>query len=54
MLRLALTFLVVALVAALFGFGQIQTPASSIARLAFPIFLALFLLSLIRATLRHH
>lgn len=50
MLRWAVIFLVVALVAALFGFGGIASGAASIAMILFWVFLAitviLFLLSL--------
>jgi uncharacterized membrane protein YtjA (UPF0391 family) len=47
MLRWTITFLVIALVAALFGFGGIATGAASIAKVLFFIFLVLFVLSLI-------
>jgi uncharacterized membrane protein YtjA (UPF0391 family) len=47
MLRWALTFLIVALVAALFGFGGIAAEATGIARILFFIFLILFLVSLL-------
>lgn len=47
MLRWALTFFILALVAALFGFGGIATAAAGIAKLLFFIFLAVFLISLI-------
>lgn len=50
MLRWAVIFLVIALVAALFGFGGIASGAASIAMILFWVFLAitvvLFLLSL--------
>jgi len=46
MLRWALIFLVVALVAALFGFGGISA-AADIARILFFVFIVLFLLSLV-------
>jgi uncharacterized membrane protein YtjA (UPF0391 family) len=47
MLRWALIFLVVAIVAALFGFGGIAEGAAAIAKVLFYIFLVLFLLALI-------
>ena len=47
MLRWALTFLIIALIAALFGFGGIAATATSIAQLLFYIFLVLFLVALI-------
>ena len=40
-------FLVIALLAALFGFGVIASAAAGIAKILFFIFLALFLISLI-------
>ncbi|MBK7440379.1 MAG: DUF1328 domain-containing protein [Bacteroidetes bacterium] len=47
MLRYAVIFFVIALVAAVFGFGGIAAGAVSIARILFFIFIVLFLLSLI-------
>ncbi|HBF12099.1 MAG TPA: DUF1328 domain-containing protein [Deltaproteobacteria bacterium] len=47
MLYWSLTFFVVAIIAALFGFTSIAASASSIARFLFLIFIILFLLSLI-------
>ena len=46
-LRWALTFLIFALIAALFGFAGIADQAIDIARVLFFIFLVLFLVSLI-------
>ena len=40
-------FLIIALLAALFGFGVIASAAAGIAKILFFIFLALFLISLI-------
>ena len=40
-------FLVIALLAALFGFGLIASAAAGIAKILFFIFLALFLISLL-------
>jgi uncharacterized membrane protein YtjA (UPF0391 family) len=43
----AITFLIVALVAALFGFGEVATFAVDIARIIFFLAIGLFLLSLV-------
>jgi len=48
MLRWTIIFLVIAIIAAIFGFGNIAAGATDIARILFFIFLVLFLLSLIR------
>jgi uncharacterized membrane protein YtjA (UPF0391 family) len=47
MLRLAILFLVVALIAALFGFGGIYAAATDFAKILFFIFIVLFVISLI-------
>lgn len=47
MLNWALTFLVLALIAALFGFGGIAASATSIAQVLFFLFVVLFVVSLI-------
>lgn len=47
MLRLSLAFLVLALVAAVFGFGGIAVASAGIAKLLFTLFLAVFIISLI-------
>jgi uncharacterized membrane protein YtjA (UPF0391 family) len=47
MLRYAAIFFVIALVAALFGFGGIAAGAVEIAKVLFFIFLVLFLVSLV-------
>ena len=47
MLRMALLFLIVALIAAAFGFTGVYAAATSIARILFFLFLVLFLVSLI-------
>ena len=52
MLYYAAVFLVIALVAALFGFGGIAAGAVGIAKILFYIFLALALLSLLTGVLR--
>jgi uncharacterized membrane protein YtjA (UPF0391 family) len=52
MLRWALAFFVVALVAAVFGFAGIAVAAAGIAKIIFFIFLVLFLVSLVGHLLR--
>jgi uncharacterized membrane protein YtjA (UPF0391 family) len=52
MLRWALIFLVVAIVAALFGFGGIASAAGGIAQILFYIFLILFVISLVFGLVR--
>jgi uncharacterized membrane protein YtjA (UPF0391 family) len=47
MLRLALAFLLLAVVAALFGFGGLAATSAGIAQILFAIFLVVFLVSLI-------
>lgn len=47
MLRWALIFLVVAIIAAVFGFGGIAGTAVGIAKILFWVFLILFLVSII-------
>ena len=47
MLRWALIFLVIAILAAIFGFGGIAATATGIAQILFYIFLVLFVVSLI-------
>ncbi len=47
MLRWVVTFLVIALIAALFGFGGIAEGAADIAKIIFYIFLVLFVLGLL-------
>jgi uncharacterized membrane protein YtjA (UPF0391 family) len=51
MLRWSLIFLVVALIAAIFGFTNIAAGAASIAKVLFFIFLVLFFLAIIGGTL---
>jgi uncharacterized membrane protein YtjA (UPF0391 family) len=46
----ALTFLVVAIVAAILGFGGVAATATEIAKLLFVVFLALFLISVLIGT----
>jgi uncharacterized membrane protein YtjA (UPF0391 family) len=52
MLRWALTSLLIALVAAVFGFGGIALAAAGIARIPFFIFLILFVGSLMGGLIR--
>jgi uncharacterized membrane protein YtjA (UPF0391 family) len=52
MLRWALIFFIVALVAALFGFTNIGVAAASIARILFFLFLILFLFALVAGLFR--
>ena len=52
MLYYAALFFVIALVAALFGFGGIAAGAAEIAKILFFVFLVLFVVSLIAGTFR--
>jgi uncharacterized membrane protein YtjA (UPF0391 family) len=52
MLNWALTFLVVALLAAVFGFTGIAVTAAGIAKMLFFLFLVLFLVSLVAGLVR--
>jgi uncharacterized membrane protein YtjA (UPF0391 family) len=47
MLRLAIACLLIALVAAVFGFGGIYDAATGIAKILFFVFIVLFIISLI-------
>lgn len=47
MLRWALAFFVIAIIAAVFGFGGIAVAAAGIAKILFFIFLVLFLVALL-------
>ena len=47
MLRWAVVFLIVAIIAAVFGFGGIAAAATDIARILFFVFLVLFIVALI-------
>lgn len=47
MLRWSLTFFIVAIIAAVFGFGGIASGASEIARVLFFFFLVIFVVSLV-------
>jgi len=48
MLSYAVTFLIIALIAGVLGFGVIAGTAASIAKVLFIVFLVLFLVSLMR------
>jgi uncharacterized membrane protein YtjA (UPF0391 family) len=52
MLRWALAFFIVALIAAVFGFGGIAVAAAGIAKILFFIFVVLFLLALVGGMVR--
>jgi uncharacterized membrane protein YtjA (UPF0391 family) len=52
MLRWALIFLVVALIAAFLGFGGVAAGATDIAKVLFYVFLILFVVSLIAGAFR--
>ena len=52
MLRLALVFLVVALIAAVFGFGMVASMSFDIAKLLFVVFLVLAVISFAAGALR--
>ena len=52
MLRWALAFFALALVAALFGFGGIAVAAADIARILFFVFLVLFLVAALSGVVR--
>jgi uncharacterized membrane protein YtjA (UPF0391 family) len=52
MLRYAAIFFVIAIIAALFGFGGIAVGAAEIAKILFFIFLVLFVVSLVAGLIR--
>ena len=52
MLRLALLFLVIAIIAALFGFGMVAGMAYSAAKILFIVFIVLALIAFIGGALR--
>jgi uncharacterized membrane protein YtjA (UPF0391 family) len=52
MLGWAVTFLVIALIAAVFGFGGVASTAVSFAQICFFVFLVLFLISAIAGVVR--
>ncbi len=52
MLSWAIAFFILALIAAVFGFGGIASGAASIAQILFGVFLVLFVVSLIANAIR--
>jgi uncharacterized membrane protein YtjA (UPF0391 family) len=52
MLSWAITFLVVALIAALFGFGGIASASAGIAQILFFVFIVLFVIALVANAMR--
>jgi len=52
MLRYAIIFFIVAIVAALFGFGGIAAGATEIAKILFFVFLVLFVVSLVAGLIK--
>jgi uncharacterized membrane protein YtjA (UPF0391 family) len=52
MLHYALVFFLIAIVAAVFGFGGIAVASAGIAKILFVLFLVLFLVSLVMHTSR--
>jgi uncharacterized membrane protein YtjA (UPF0391 family) len=52
MLRWAVAFFIIALIAAIFGFGGIAVAAAGIAKILFFIFLVLFLVALLSGLVR--
>lgn len=52
MLGWAITFFVIAIIAAVFGFGGIASASAGIAQLLFFVFLALFVIALIARAVR--
>lgn len=52
MLRWAVIFLVVAIIAAVFGFGGIAAGATEIAKILFYIFLILFVISIVTGLIK--
>lgn len=52
MLRLAILFLVISLIAALFGFGGVASDSAYVARILFFVFVVLAVLSFLGGSLR--
>jgi uncharacterized membrane protein YtjA (UPF0391 family) len=52
MLRYAVIFFIIAIVAALFGFGGIAAGATEIAKILFFVFLVLFVVSLVAGLIK--
>jgi len=53
MLYWSVVFLIIALIAALFGFTAVYVAAAGIAKILFFVFLVLFVLSLLTGSMRH-
>jgi uncharacterized membrane protein YtjA (UPF0391 family) len=53
MLYYTVVFLIIAIIAAVLGFGVLAYAAATVAKILFFVFLVLFLLSLIRHLTRH-
>ena len=51
MLKWALIFFIVAIVAGVFGFGEVAAGAATIGKILFFVFIALFLIALLAGTL---
>jgi uncharacterized membrane protein YtjA (UPF0391 family) len=54
MLRWAIAFLIIALIAAVFGFGGVAAAATDIARILFLVFIVLFAISLVFGLMRRN
>ena len=54
MLRWAIAFLIIALIAAVFGFGGVAAAATDVARILFLVFLVLFAISLVFGLMRRN
>ena len=52
MLKMSLVFLVVALIAAVFGFGGIASASAGVAKILFGIFIVLFAISALAGALK--
>jgi uncharacterized membrane protein YtjA (UPF0391 family) len=52
MLRYAIIFFIIALIAALFGFGGIAAGATEIAKILFFVFIVLFIVSLVAGLIK--
>lgn len=52
MLKMAFLFLVIAMIAAVFGFGGIASASAGMAKIVFAIFLVLFIISALASALK--
>jgi uncharacterized membrane protein YtjA (UPF0391 family) len=52
MLNWALTFFIIAIIAAVFGFGGVAVAAAGVAKICFYLFLILFVISLVAGLTR--